>query len=203
MAMRILLVGLCREGRLGKSDDGRRDDASTHEVLHFLVEPSSPGALLLAGIRRRSGETVRIARSCCDSAGLIQLTRRIPDRMALRSPLSRGRAGRYGARMEKRKFGRTGLSVSVLTFGCGAVGGLMTRGAPADQERAVARALEAGVNHFDTAALYGDGASEENLGRVLGGAEARRHRLAPRCGCRRSAISTRDRGLARNVAASG
>ncbi|MEJ0075740.1 MAG: aldo/keto reductase [Alphaproteobacteria bacterium] len=69
--------------------------------------------------------------------------------------------------MEKRKFGRTGLSVSVLTFGCGAVGGLMTRGAPADQERAVARALEAGINHFDTAPLYGDGASEENLGRVL------------------------------------
>jgi aryl-alcohol dehydrogenase-like predicted oxidoreductase len=69
--------------------------------------------------------------------------------------------------MEKRKLGRTGLSVSVLTFGCGAVGGLMTRGAPGDQERAVARALEAGVNHFDTAPLYGDGASEENLGRVL------------------------------------
>ena len=78
--------------------------------------------------------------------------------------------------MDKRKFGRTGLSVSVLTFGCGAVGGLMTRGAPADQERAVARAIEAGVNHFDTAALYGDGASEENLGRVLARAEARRHR---------------------------
>ena len=69
--------------------------------------------------------------------------------------------------MEKRKFGRTGLEVSVLTFGCGAVGGLMTKGAPADQERAVARALEAGVNHFDTAAAYGDGASEQNVGRVL------------------------------------
>lgn len=69
--------------------------------------------------------------------------------------------------MEKRKLGRTGLDVSVLTFGCGAVGGLMTRGEPRDQERAVARALEAGVNHFDTAAAYGDGASEQNLGRVL------------------------------------
>src|SRR6187401_1105342 len=73
---------------------------------------------------------------------------------------------RYGARMETRKFGRTGLNISVLTFGCGAVGGLMTRGAPADQERAVARALEAGVNHFDTAAAYGAGASEQNVGRV-------------------------------------
>ena len=69
--------------------------------------------------------------------------------------------------MEKRKFGRTGLDISVLTFGCGAVGGLMTRGAPADQERAVARAIEAGVNHFDTAAAYGDGASELNVGRVF------------------------------------
>src|SRR5436853_6004369 len=69
--------------------------------------------------------------------------------------------------MQTRKLGRTGFDVSVLTFGCGAVGGLMTRGAPADQERAVARALEAGVNHFDTAPLYGNGASEENLGRVL------------------------------------
>jgi aryl-alcohol dehydrogenase-like predicted oxidoreductase len=69
--------------------------------------------------------------------------------------------------MEKRTFGRTGLEISVLTFGCGAVGGLMTKGAAADQERAVARALEAGINHFDTAAAYGDGASERNLGRVL------------------------------------
>src|SRR5580704_14317398 len=69
--------------------------------------------------------------------------------------------------MEQRILGRTGASVSVLGFGCGAVGGLMVRGAPADQERAVARALEAGINYFDTAPSYGNGASEENLGRVL------------------------------------
>lgn len=69
--------------------------------------------------------------------------------------------------MEQRVLGRTGVSVSVLGFGCGAVGGLMVRGAPGDQERAVARALEAGINYFDTAPSYGKGASEENLGRVL------------------------------------
>jgi aryl-alcohol dehydrogenase-like predicted oxidoreductase len=69
--------------------------------------------------------------------------------------------------MEMRTFGRTGLRVSVFGFGCGAVGGLMVRGSPEDQERAVARALEAGVNYFDTAAMYGDGESEKNLGRVL------------------------------------
>ena len=69
--------------------------------------------------------------------------------------------------MEKRRFGRTGLELSVLGFGCGAVGGLMVRGAEADQERTVARALEAGVNYFDTAVQYGNGRSESNLGRIL------------------------------------
>jgi aryl-alcohol dehydrogenase-like predicted oxidoreductase len=69
--------------------------------------------------------------------------------------------------MEKRIFGRTEHKVAVLGFGCGAVGGLMTKGAYADQERAVARALEAGVNYFDTAPIYGNGESEKNLGKVL------------------------------------
>ena len=69
--------------------------------------------------------------------------------------------------MESRRLGRTGLEVSVLGFGCGAVGGLMVRGNPADQERAVARAIELGINYFDTAAMYGNGESERNLGRVI------------------------------------
>ena len=69
--------------------------------------------------------------------------------------------------MERRTLGRTGLKVSTLGFGCGNVGGLMVRGTPADQERAVARAVELGINYFDTAPLYGDGESERNLGRVL------------------------------------
>ena len=69
--------------------------------------------------------------------------------------------------MQLRVFGRTGMQLSVLGFGCGAVGGLMVRGDAADQERTVARAIAAGVNYFDTAVLYGDGASEQNLGRVL------------------------------------
>ena len=69
--------------------------------------------------------------------------------------------------MQMRAFGRTGLQLSVLGFGCGAVGGLMVRGDPADQERTVARALAAGVNYFDTAVQYGNGLSETNLGRIL------------------------------------
>ena len=83
----------------------------------------------------------------------------------LRKAASRSRAEAPG--VEKRILGRTALRVSALGFGCGNVGGLMVRGTPAGQERAVARALELGVNYFDTAAMYGDGRSETNLGRVL------------------------------------
>jgi aryl-alcohol dehydrogenase-like predicted oxidoreductase len=69
--------------------------------------------------------------------------------------------------MEMRVFGRSGMRLSVLGFGCGAVGGLMVRGEAADQERTIARAIDAGVNYFDTAVQYGNGESEKNLGRVL------------------------------------
>jgi aryl-alcohol dehydrogenase-like predicted oxidoreductase len=72
-----------------------------------------------------------------------------------------------GTAMQLRVFGRTGMQLSVLGFGCGAVGGFMVRGDPADQERTVARAIAAGVNYFDTAVQYGNGESENNLGRVL------------------------------------
>ncbi len=69
--------------------------------------------------------------------------------------------------MQLRVFGRTGMQLSALGFGCGAVGGLMVRGDPADQERTIARAIAAGVNYFDTAVQYGNGESEKNLGRIL------------------------------------
>ena len=69
--------------------------------------------------------------------------------------------------MNYRTLGRTGLEVSEIGFGCGNVGGLMVRGENRDQVKAVARAMELGINYFDTASQYGDGQSETNLGRVL------------------------------------
>jgi len=69
--------------------------------------------------------------------------------------------------MDYRTLGRTGLRVSALGFGCGNVGGLMVRGAPAERERALGRALELGISYFDTAPSYGDGASERNLGQAI------------------------------------
>jgi aryl-alcohol dehydrogenase-like predicted oxidoreductase len=69
--------------------------------------------------------------------------------------------------MDYRTLGKTGLRVSALGFGCGNVGGLMIRGAPAERERAVARGLELGINYVDTAPSYGDGLSERHLGQAL------------------------------------
>ena len=69
--------------------------------------------------------------------------------------------------MEYRQLGRTGLKVSALGFGCGAVGGLMVKGDYTDMVQVVARSIDAGVNYYDTARAYGNGQSEKNLGRVL------------------------------------
>lgn len=69
--------------------------------------------------------------------------------------------------MKYRSFGRTGLHVSELGFGCGSVGGLLVRGDWREMVHTVERAIELGVNYFDTASIYGDGTSESNLGAAL------------------------------------
>lgn len=69
--------------------------------------------------------------------------------------------------MIERTLGRTGLRVSAVAFGAGPVSGLMTGPDRDAQLATVRRALDAGINWFDTAPGYGGGASEANLGRAL------------------------------------
>jgi L-galactose dehydrogenase/L-glyceraldehyde 3-phosphate reductase len=66
-----------------------------------------------------------------------------------------------------RVLGRAGLRVSAVAFGAGPVSGLMTGDDEAAQRATVERAIDRGVNWFDTAPGYGAGRSEANLGRVL------------------------------------
>jgi aryl-alcohol dehydrogenase-like predicted oxidoreductase len=69
--------------------------------------------------------------------------------------------------MKRRPLGRTGLSISEIGFGCGPTAGLMVRGDDKARRDAVARALELGVDYFDTAPAYGDTLSEQHLGETL------------------------------------
>jgi aryl-alcohol dehydrogenase-like predicted oxidoreductase len=72
--------------------------------------------------------------------------------------------------MRYRPFGRTGMQVSVVGFGCWPMAG-DRYGAIEDEEavKAIHRALERGVNCVDTAPAYGAGHSEEVVGRALEG----------------------------------
>ncbi len=70
--------------------------------------------------------------------------------------------------MEQRPFGPTGLEVSAIGFGCWEVGGGYGDVEEAEFGHAVGRALDLGINCFDTAEGYGMGASEVALGKALG-----------------------------------
>lgn len=70
--------------------------------------------------------------------------------------------------MEYRPFGRTGLNISAIGFGCWEIGGTYGRIEEAAFQRAVATAINSGITCFDTAEAYGMGVSEEALARALG-----------------------------------
>lgn len=68
--------------------------------------------------------------------------------------------------MQYRRFGRIGWEVSEIGFGTWAVGGEWGEVADGESLAAMRRALELGVNFFDTADVYGDGRSERLLQRL-------------------------------------
>lgn len=68
--------------------------------------------------------------------------------------------------MEYRELGSTGWKVSALSFGAWAIGGTW---GPTDEKEslgALHRAVDLGVNFFDTADVYGDGISERLLAKL-------------------------------------
>src|SRR2546423_11593243 len=75
--------------------------------------------------------------------------------------------------MKYRELGRTGWRVSTISFGTWAIGNDWGRVEDKDSLAALHRALDLGVNFFDTADVYGDGRSERLL------AQLRRERKEP------------------------
>ena len=82
--------------------------------------------------------------------------------------------------MEKRQFGNTDLFVSEVGFGAWAIGGGAMVGDTAigwgeaddpTSKKAIFKALDRGINFFDTADIYGLGHSEELIGKTLGNRE--------------------------------
>jgi aryl-alcohol dehydrogenase-like predicted oxidoreductase len=70
------------------------------------------------------------------------------------------------AAMQYRELGRTGWKVSAVSFGAWAIGGTWGSVQDTDSLAALHRALDLGVNFFDTADVYGDGRSEKLLARL-------------------------------------
>lgn len=79
--------------------------------------------------------------------------------------------------MECRELGTTGIRISALAFGAGPIPAVMIGGSRSAREQIVGRAIDAGINWFDTAATYGEGRSEQGLGEALSdlGAAGRVH----------------------------
>ena len=68
--------------------------------------------------------------------------------------------------MQYRPLGRTGWNVSTISFGAWAIGGTWGDVDDAESMGALHAALDAGVNFFDTADVYGDGRSERLIARL-------------------------------------
>jgi aryl-alcohol dehydrogenase-like predicted oxidoreductase len=69
--------------------------------------------------------------------------------------------------MRKSSFGRTGLEISEIALGGGVTGGILINASEATRFAALQRAVAVGINWIDTAPIYGNGVSEETIGRHL------------------------------------
>src|ERR1700746_1727784 len=75
--------------------------------------------------------------------------------------------------MERRRFGRVGPEVSAIGLGCMSLSGGYGTSDDEAGIRLIHRAIELGVDHFDSSDMYGWGQNEELLGRALKGRRAR------------------------------
>jgi L-galactose dehydrogenase/L-glyceraldehyde 3-phosphate reductase len=77
--------------------------------------------------------------------------------------------------MRKSLLGRTGLEISELAFGGGVTGGVLINASEATRWAALERAVAGGINWIDTAPLYGNGTSEQTIGRHISALSPRPH----------------------------
>jgi L-galactose dehydrogenase len=84
--------------------------------------------------------------------------------------------------MQRRLLGRTGLQVSILSFGASSLGGVFRTTNDTESIRAVHTALDLGINFIDVSPYYGATRAETVLGRALRGVARDRYYLATKVG---------------------
>ena len=94
---------------------------------------------------------------------------------------------RTAAAMPMRNLGKTGFRVGIFSLGCQAA--IEIKGNEKLSVEIMNRALDLGVNYFDTSNVYGDGASEEHVGLVV---RDRRQRGVSRLENREARLRRRD-----------
>ena len=84
--------------------------------------------------------------------------------------------------MQYRQLGRTGLNVSILSFGASSLGAVFRPVSVDDCIATVHAALEGGINFIDVSPAYGGTLAELNLGRALQGVDRSKYLLATKIG---------------------
>jgi len=84
--------------------------------------------------------------------------------------------------MQRRPLGRTGLQVSILSFGASSLGGVFRTTDDDESIRTVHTALDLGMNFIDVSPYYGATRAETVLGRALRGVARDRYHLATKVG---------------------
>lgn len=69
--------------------------------------------------------------------------------------------------MQKRRLGNGGPEIGAVGLGCMSFGGMFGPTNEAESHRTLARALDLGIDHLDTANIYGEGVSEEVIGSFI------------------------------------
>lgn len=82
--------------------------------------------------------------------------------------------------MKTNRIGRTGVTVTAISFGCASIGNLYRQITDETAQQVLHTAWAAGIRYFDTAPHYGRGLSEQRLGRFLAGRQG--HVLSTKVG---------------------
>ena len=171
----------------GSSAEIARDPARNDlpgETLLLIDIINAEGLIIIQTVwattsDRRRGRRLTRFEHVTDQATLIQRLAELTAPYAPELPLLRGRCDNAackheGMLMERRRFGNTDLTVSIIGLGCYGMSGAYGPADDAESIVTIRRALDLGVNLLDSSASYGKGHNHRLIGEAIRG---RRHEV--------------------------